>query len=136
MREVQVERFVPATPPVVAEALTPERVVEYEGSFEVLDTRQDDAATLVTAGARGLQLVLRFEPDGEGWRYEQEGRAGPFDRMWTRLGLRAENEGTRLTATSGVSLGLPLPALTDRVAGWKRRGELERLLDQVAADLG
>lgn len=134
MREVQVEQFVPATPPVVADALTPERVVEYEGSFEVLDSRREDDATLVTAGARGLQLVLRFEPRTDGWRYEQEGRAGPFDRMWTRLSYRAENEGTRLVATSGVSLGLPLPALTDRVAGWKRRGELRRLLDRLVAD--
>lgn len=134
MREVQVEQFVPATLPVVEDALTPERIVEYEGSFEVLDSQYEDDVTLVTAGARGLQLVLRFEPQADGWRYEQEGRAGPFDRMWTRISLRAENEGTRITAASGVSLGLPLPALTDRVAGWKRNGELRRLLDQLAAE--
>lgn len=136
MREVQVEQFVPATLPVVEDALRPERVVEYEGSFEVLDSQRADDATLVTAGARGLQLVLRFEPLEDGWRYEQEGQAGPFDQMWTRISLRSENEGTRITATSGVSLGLPLPAITDRVAVWKRKGELRRLLDRLAVDLG
>jgi hypothetical protein len=39
-----------------------------------------------------------------------------------------------VTARSAVSLGLPVPALTDRVAAWKRRGELERLLDGLAAE--
>lgn len=135
MREVRVDEFVSATPPVVADALTPEHVVASEGSFEVLEVESEDDATLVTAGARGLQLVLRFEPRDDGWHYEQEGRAGPFDRMWTRLTWRPENEGTRVTATSGVSLGLPLPALTDRVAAWKRKAELGRLLDRLVADL-
>jgi hypothetical protein len=32
-----------------------------------------------------------------------------------------------------VSLGLPLAAVTDRVAAWKRRGELDRALDNLAA---
>jgi hypothetical protein len=30
---------------------------------------------------------------------------------------------------------LPLASLTDRVAAWKRRGELERALDALAADV-
>ncbi|ESS06386.1 MAG: hypothetical protein A07HB70_01105 [uncultured archaeon A07HB70] len=33
-----------------------------------------------------------------------------------------------------MSLGLPLAGLTDRVAAWKRRGELERALDRIADD--
>lgn len=134
MRETNVERFVPESPSVVERTLTPERIVAYEGSFEVLDVEPADGATLVTAGARGLQLVLRFERRENGWRYEQEGRAGPFDEMWTRLAWEPENEGCRVTAESAVSLGLPLPALTDRVGVWKRRGELRRLLDRLAAD--
>ena len=134
MHETEVERFVPATPPVLERALTPERLVTFEGSFEVLDIEDADGVTLVTAGARGLQLVLRFERTEQGWTYEQEGRAGPFDEMWTQLTWKPENEGARVTATSGVSLGLPLPAVSDRVAAWKRRGELERLLDGLAAE--
>jgi hypothetical protein len=136
MRDTEVEQFVQATVPVVEQALTPERVVEFEGSFDVLAVEPDDDATLVTAGARGLQLVLRFEAGERSLRYEQEGQAGPFDEMWTRLTWTPENEGTRVTATSAVSLGLPASALTDRVAVWKRRGELRRLLSRLAADLG
>ncbi|WP_373188614.1 SRPBCC family protein [Halolamina sp.] len=134
MHETEVARFVPATPPVLERTLTPERIVTAEGSFEVLDIEEQDGLTLITAGARGLQLVLHFERTEQGWTYEQAGQAGPFDDMWTHLSWEAENEGARVTATSGVSLGLPLPAISDRIAAWKRRGELQRLLDELAAE--
>mgnify|MGYP000268302984 CR=1 FL=1 len=135
MREVEVDRFVAATAPEVERALTPDRVVEYEGSFRVLDVEERDGGTVVTAGARGLTLSLRFEPTEDGIRYEQLGEAGPFDEMWTSLSWTRENEGVRVTAHSGVSLGLPLATLTDRVAAWKRRGELKRALGNLAADV-
>ncbi|MFB6108620.1 MAG: SRPBCC family protein, partial [Haloplanus sp.] len=64
--------------------------------------------------------------------YTQEGAAGPFDAMETRLVVAAADEGARVTARSSVSLGLPLAPVTDRVAAWKRRGELRRLLDTLA----
>jgi hypothetical protein len=136
MREVTVERFVGATPAEVRRALTPAVVVEYEGSFEVLDVEERDGATFVTAGARGVGVSLRFETREDGLRYEQVGDAGPFDGMWTEIDWTPENEGSRITATSGVSLGLPLTAVTDRVAAWKRRGELDRALARLDADLG
>jgi hypothetical protein len=53
--------------------------------------------------------------------------------MTTDLTVAAEDEGSRVTARSAVSLGLPVPALTDRIATWKRQGELKRLLDALAA---
>lgn len=136
MRETEVSRFVAATPPVVERALDPARIVEYEGSFEVLDVEEADGATLVTAGGGGLQMTLRFDSREDGLYYEQEGGAGPFEAMWTRLRWVPENEGSRVTARSGVSLGLPLAGVTDRVAAWKRRGELRRALDRLADDLG
>ncbi|MFB6152063.1 MAG: SRPBCC family protein [Haloarculaceae archaeon] len=135
MREVEVDRFVAATPPEVERALAPSSVVEYEGSFSVLDIEEGDGETVVSAGARGLTLALRFESTDDGLRYEQDGEAGPFDEMWTRLSWAPENEGTRVTGRSGVSLGLPLAAVTDRVAAWKRRGELDRALRNLAEDL-
>jgi hypothetical protein len=52
--------------------------------------------------------------------------------MTTDLTVEAEDEGSRVTARSAVSLGLPVPALTDRLATWKRREELTRLLDALA----
>jgi len=132
MREVEVSRFVQATPATVERVLTPATVVESEGSFTVREVTETDGGTLVTAGARGLELTLRFEERPDGLHYTQAGSAGPFDAMTTDLTVEAENEGARVTARSAVSLGLPVPALTDRLATWKRRGELTRLLDALA----
>ena len=132
MREVEVSRFVRAPPRAVERVLTPATVVESEGSFTVRDVTDSEDGTLVTAGARGLELTLRFEERPDGLHYTQAGSAGPFDAMTTDLTVAAEDEGSRVTARSAVSLGLPVPALTDRIATWKRRGELERLLDALA----
>jgi carbon monoxide dehydrogenase subunit G len=135
MRELAVSRFVPAPPGTVERALTPATVVEHEGSFTVRDVTDADGGTLVTAGARGLELTLQFEERADGLHYTQAGSAGPFDAMETDLSVAPEDEGSRVTARSAVSLGLPFPALTDRLAAWKRRGELDRLLDGLAAEL-
>ncbi|MFB6130037.1 MAG: SRPBCC family protein [Salinigranum sp.] len=133
MREVERSRFVRATPSELEPHLTPRALVAAEGSFEVLDVAERDEATLVTAGARGLALTLRFERRGGGVYYAQEGEAGPFDAMETWVTVRRKNEGSILTVRSQVSLGLPLPALSDRLAAWKRGGELDRALDSIAA---
>lgn len=134
MRETEASRFVAGTVPEIEAALTPEDVVEYEGSFDVFDIEKQAEATLVTAGARGLRMTLRFEAREDGLYYEQVGDAGPFDEMWTQLSWSRVDEGTRVTARSAVSLGLPLAAVTDRVAAWKRRGELRRALRRLAAE--
>lgn len=135
MRDVTVERFVAATPAEVERALSPATLVEYEGSFAVREVESDADGTVVTAGARGVGIILRFDDREDGFRYEQVGDAGPFDAMWTEVSWAPENEGARVTATSGVSLGLPPGAVTDRIAAWKRRGELKRALRALAADL-
>jgi hypothetical protein len=138
VREVSVERVVDASPPVVRGRLDPAALVEYEGSFAVVDSRRADGATLVTAAAGGLELTLRFEPREDGYYYTQEGEAGPFAAMetWVETAPVDDGRGTRVTLRSAVSLGLPLPAVTDRIAAWKRRGELDRALDALAADVG
>jgi len=135
MREVEVSAFVPAPPATVERALTPAAVVEYEGSFEVLDVTEADDGRTVTAGARGLTMQLDFEERETGVAYTQRGDEGPFDAMETEIAVESENEGSRVTAHSAVSLGLPVPALSDRVAAWKRRGELRRALDALAEDV-
>lgn len=150
MREVEVSRFVRATSAEIRRALSPASIVDYEGSFEVRDVREEGETTV--AGARGLEFALRFDgsearntPNGErtgsagesddALRYEQADTAGPFEAMETRLSVSPENEGSRVTMRSSVSLGLPLPALTDRLAAWKRRDELRRALDALATDV-
>ncbi|UPW01727.1 SRPBCC family protein [Halorussus gelatinilyticus] len=135
MREVEVSAFVPASPAAVQRALTPEAVVEYEGSFEVVGAEESDDGTTVTAEATGLTMRLDFEERPDGLRYSQRGDEGPFDGMETTFSVEAENEGSRVTARSRVSLGLPLASVSDRVAAWKRRGELRRALDALADDV-
>ena len=135
MREVEATAFVPAPPAVVKRALTPEAVVEYEGSFEVQDVEATDDGATVTAGAKGLTMRLDFEEREDGLWYRQRGEEGPFDEMETAVAVESENEGSRVTMRSTVSLGLPVSALSDRVAAWKRRGELRRALDALAGDV-
>ncbi|MFC7156422.1 SRPBCC family protein [Halomarina halobia] len=135
MPEVTVSRFVSAPPRVVLRRLTPAALVAYEGSFAVREVHEpEEGATVVTAGARGLELALRFEQRPNGWYYRQEGEAGPFDAMETWVAVEAEDEGSRVTMRSDVDLGLPVPALSGKVAAWKRRGELKRALSALAAD--
>ncbi|WP_435177389.1 SRPBCC family protein [Halorussus sp. AFM4] len=135
MREVEVSAFVPASPAVVKRALTPETVVDYEGSFQVRQVDSTDDGWTVTAGARGLTMRLDFEEREDGLYYRQRGEEGPFDAMETEVAVDAADEGSRVTMRSTVSLGLPVPALSDRVAAWKRRGELRRALDALAEDV-
>ncbi|WP_435063404.1 SRPBCC family protein [Halobaculum sp. EA56] len=133
MREVEAERFVGATPAALRRLLSPAALVEYEGSFVARGTRSDGDATVVTVAGGGLEFDLRFVETDGGWRYEQAGERGPFESMETEVTVEPANEGSRVRAVSRVALGLPLP-LADRVAGWKRRGELRRLLDTLADD--
>lgn len=136
MRTVEVSRVVDAPVSAVSDALDPATIVEYEGSFNVFDieTREDD--WLVVAGATGLQLVLRFEENEDGIFYEQEETdGGPLETMETTLTYRPADDGTDVTAVSTVGMGLRPAALTDRLAAWKRKGELERALEALAADV-
>ena len=135
MRTVEVSRFVRATLPEVERRLTPAAIVEYEGTFSVLDVEETDAGWVVTGRGGGvIEARFSFEEREDGYAYRQEGEAGPFERMETRLSLARRDEGVEVTATSSVSLGVPLP-LVDRVAAWKRKGELKRALARLAADV-
>jgi hypothetical protein len=133
MREVEVSRFVRGRPAELDRELTPETAITYEGSFVVRNVEEREDGWVVTAGGRGLEMELVFEDREDGLYYEQRGDAGPLDEMWTRISYEPKDDGAVVTARSGVSLGLPLPAVTDRIAAWKRRGELKRALGQLAA---
>jgi hypothetical protein len=135
MREVEVSRFVPATLPEVERHLSPATLVEYEGTFTVADVTETDDGWTVTARATGMEVAFEFSRREDGWAYRQRGAQGPFDAMETTVSLAREDEGTRVSVWSAVSLGLPPAAITDRIAAWKRRGELRRALDRLVADL-
>ncbi len=133
MREVEESRFVPVTPAELDRLLTPQRLVEYEGSFSVDSVDEREEWTVVTASGPGLQFQLRFEDRPEGYYYEQADEAGPFEAMETTVSVDRHDEGSQVTMVSRVALSVPLP-FADRIAGWKRRGELERALDALAAE--
>jgi hypothetical protein len=87
----------------------------------------------VLAKGGGMTVEIAFEPRPNGFRYEQ--RRGPLAQLETTLTHDAENEGSRVTMVSVVQTGTPPRAITDRVAAWKRRGELRRALSGIAADV-
>lgn len=136
MRTVEVSRFLQAYPREVDRLITPETVLDYEGTFTTVDVEETDGTTVVDAQAGGQLMEARFvfEDREDGLVYRQDGRAGPFEAMETEIAVTAENEGTRVSMRSSVSLALPLP-FADRVAAWKRRGELKRALKGLAADV-
>ncbi|WP_435348220.1 SRPBCC family protein [Haloarchaeobius sp. HRN-SO-5] len=140
MAEVSVSRRLDASRPTVARHLDARSIIEMEGTFDVQDVREADDGWLVEASAPGMRAAFEVRPfvdgDVEGYVYEQVGDRGPFESMHTRLALEQAADGTTVTATSTVDLGLPLRSVTDRVAGWKRRGELRRVLDRLAEAVG
>jgi hypothetical protein len=130
MREVEVSEFVLARPPAVYRTLSPEAVVAAEGTFDVAGSREDEDGTAIVASAPGVTVLLRFQQRENGLAYTAEGEVGPFDHLETEVEVEPERNGSRVTMRSTVSLNLPLP-FADRIAAWKRRGELRRALDEL-----
>ncbi|GGJ14570.1 hypothetical protein GCM10008995_25580 [Halobellus salinus] len=130
MREVALSEFVLARPPAVHRALSPSEMVAAEGTFEIADTREDEAGTAIVASAPGVTVLLRFQPRENGLAYTAAGEVGPFDHLETEVTVEPERNGSRVTMRSTVSLNLPVP-FADRIAAWKRRGELRRALDEL-----
>ncbi len=132
MREVTVSRVVAATPTELSAWLEPATIVEAEGSFAVAGVEERAETTVVVASGPGLRLPLRFEDRDGSVYYAQESERGPFSAMETWLEADPVDHGrTRLTARSAVELAAPLP-FGDRIAAWKRRGELRSLLESAA----
>ena len=131
MREVELRRFVDATPRELGSFLSPSTVLDAEGTFSVVSTEEIDDGQRVTARGGGMEAVFVFQQSSDGIEYRQVGEQGPFESMETTLTYTAEDHGSEVLVQSAVSLGLPLRSVTDRLAAWKRRGELDRLLDAV-----
>ena len=135
MRRAEVSRRVPMTPKEIVHQVDPARLIELEGTFTVVDVEDASETTTVTAKGGGMTVTFTFEETAAGYRYEQAGEAGPFDRMETTFSVEPKDEGSLVSMSSAVSLGLPLAALTDRIAAWKRRGELDRALKRLEREL-
>ena len=135
MRTVEVSRKIGAPPAEIRHHVDPATLIELEGTFAVVDVSEGEEQTTITARGGGMEVEFVFEETADGYRYEQAGKAGPFEAMETEFSIRAKDEGSIVAMVSAVELGLPVAAVSDRVAGWKRRGELKRALKQLARDL-
>ena len=135
MREVDVSQFVLAHPRAVRRVLSPEAVVAAEGTFTIDAVEETDGGTVVTAVGPRMSVPLRFESTDDGLRYAAEGDVGPFEHLETHVTVADESNGSRLTMRSTVALNLPLP-FADRIAAWKRRGELKRAIDELTESVG
>ncbi|NGM67928.1 SRPBCC family protein [Natronolimnobius sp. AArcel1] len=130
MREVTVSRAITAPKSAIADWLEPATIVDAEGSFSVSHVEDTADATVVVASGPGMELPLRFEEHDDSIYYTQEGDHGPFSHMETWIELTEESAGTIVTLRSSVSLAAPLP-FGDRIAAWKRSGELRRAADAL-----
>jgi len=135
MRTVEASRFVQEPRESVERALSPEALIEYEGTFSVTGTEEGEDGTYVTASMPGVSAEFVVRETESGWAYEQLGEAGPFESMRTDVSVASKDEGSVVTLSSTVSLGLWPRFVSDRVAAWKRRRELERALDALAEDV-
>jgi hypothetical protein len=135
MAEVEVTRFVDADPALVERVLDPATVLEAEGTFDVVGVEETAEGWTVTGKRRGLGVPFEFREIEDGYRYEALGEHGPFHEFEGRLTYTPERHGTRLTASSTLRLNFPIQAVTDRVAGWKRRKELSRSLRTLADEV-
>ncbi|MGM0397486.1 MAG: SRPBCC family protein [Halobacteriota archaeon] len=131
MRTVSATRRVGDPPAAVLDGLDPMAIIDAEGTFSALDVEETGDGTRVFARGGGMEVVFTFSRTDEGYEYEQLGDAGPFETMETTLVVTPADEGSLLTMDSTVSLGLPFASVTDRIAAWKRRGELKRALRAI-----
>ncbi|UWG46475.1 START superfamily protein [Halanaeroarchaeum sp. HSR-CO] len=131
MRTVSATRRVGDPPASVLDTLDPMTIIDAEGTFSALDIEETGDETRVFARGGGMEVVFTFNKTDDGYEYEQLGDAGPFETMETTLVVTPADEGSLLTMDSTVSLGLPFASVTDRIAAWKRRGELKRALRAI-----
>ena len=131
MRTVTVTGRVGSPPAAVLDYLDPMTIVDVEGTFTALDVSESDGRSEVVARGGGMEVVLEFVATETGYEYEQRGDNGPFETMRTTLAVTPDDEGSTITMESTVSLGLPLAVVSDRIAAWKRRGELKRAIRAI-----
>lgn len=132
MKTVEATRLVDAPYQEVVSSLSPEMIILHEGTFTVSDIEETEDGLIVEAKATGITARFRFERLQAGFYYEQIGSEGPFESLQTTISYHASDGGTELTMTSDVSLGLRPRRLMDRIAAWKRKGELHRALRSIA----
>lgn len=130
----------------VSAHLSPESIMEYERTYEVLEVEEDVDGWIVSTFANGdTSMVVRFEELPNGYAYRNV-EGGFFEDLYTTVrvteaedapssdaGLTEASESTaspaaRVVFHSEFTFGGLLAPLIDRLATRQRRKELERVL--------
>lgn len=146
MREITVEAVVKAPRETVSAHLSPETIMEYELTYEVLEVEADDDGWTVSTFANGdTGMVVGFEELPNGYAYRNV-EGGFFEDLYTTVrvteaedapssdGGSTETAGStaspaaRVVFYSEFTFGGFLAPLIDRLATRQRRKELERVL--------
>ncbi|GAB3031472.1 hypothetical protein [Natronobiforma cellulositropha] len=137
MQEVEVSYVIEGAVSDVDAELSPERIVEYTGVYELESTERVGETTVARVWLNEVETELEFRCDDRYYAFEQRGTDGVFSEMGTWITLEEVSEtgdgaATRVTARSAFTFGSRLSVLIDRLAIGSRRRELERILDNLA----
>lgn len=132
VQEVAVSRSIDVPRRTVESVLSPERIVEFAGTYEVRAVEASGDAVVVNAGAADVEIVLEFTQTEPPYVYRQSGDRGPFDEMYTSLSL-AGDAPVEVRVRTCFTFGLPPTRLTDWFAAGERRTELRRLVAGIEA---
>lgn len=138
MKEVEVSGTFESEPHRIRERLSPESIVEYEGTFRVESSEETVDGLLLTVVndqiERNPKMTLEFSETQSGYKYRQIDK-GLFDTMYTEISI-TEDPQTRVTVRSHFTFGGIFAFIKDWFAVAPRRQELELLLLNLANDLG
>lgn len=118
--------------------LSPETIVEYEGTYVVESERATDDERVLTVssphGQTNTRIDLVFSETADGYVYEQRG-PGLFADLRTEIRLEADDGGTLVTVTSEYTFGGLLAPVKDWLTSTSRCEELRRFLTNLAAEV-
>lgn len=141
MREVEVTGTASVSREAVNSVLDPESIIEYAGTYDILRTDAEDRGTSVlelraeTISKGPVEATFEFTELENGYTYTQRDDMGPFDEMRTWIEVEDSGYETRITARSEFTFGGIAWFILDRLAIKYRRHELERLVENLVADV-
>lgn len=130
MKIVEYTSETPYSRTAAAAALSPQSIVEYEGTYDVISVEEKTAQTIVRAASEQLKIVLEFEALENGYRYRQQDRHGPYKRMETTIRL-VDDDPTTVDIVSQFEFGGTLAFLKNWIGLTFRRREIERLASNL-----
>lgn len=135
MREIEVSGVLDVPRAEVERKLSPESILEYVGTYTVESVDDSGEKTVVRGIGDEIELVAEFTEHEDGYAYVQRGDDGPFEEMRTRITVEGNGE-TRVSIRSEFTFGGWFSFLTDWLGTDVRREELERLLVNLAREVG